>query len=54
MKMRMTNKRLAFMVGMALSAGITFSFAPGDAYAYTSVGYFEDEVGAGSTTVNKV
>ena len=55
MKMRMTNKKLAFMVGMALSAGITFGIAPGDAYAYTSVGYFEDEVGApGSTRVNKV
>ena len=33
MKMRMTNKRLAFMVGMALSAGITFGIAPGDVYA---------------------
>ena len=33
MRMKKSNKKLAIMVGMALSMGVTFGFAPGDAYA---------------------
>ncbi|MGM9581825.1 MAG: autotransporter outer membrane beta-barrel domain-containing protein [Anaerovibrio sp.] len=33
MRMKKSNKKLAIMVGMALSMGVSFGFAPGDAYA---------------------
>ena len=33
MRMKTSNKKLAIMVGMALSAGVVFGFAPNDAYA---------------------